>query len=476
MMNALSRWLHSLQAQLILWAILPVTLALIALAFTGVYAHQYEMRDFVAERNLILARITAIGIEDGITGGLIAPDGGDLAGWLPILTEELSGQLLVIDGEARVLAHTDSRLVDTVVGDVPGIADALQRREGMVTIPDGPEGAVLATFSPVHGTNWVVVIQEPVEGIIGPILRFSGLGPIAAFVAIGISLIIFAFGWRTIVRPLQRLAQAMEQVSWGDHEVIHRPVGGVAEIRELHQALEAMVDRIQGYEDGVHDYLGAVTQGQESERARLALELHDGAVQELIALGQRLEMARRMIERGEAEPARALLDDLRTRQVATVEELRRIIGDLRPVYLDDLGFLPALEMLVRSVDSRSETHVRLEYGSGLRRLSPDVELAAYRVTQEALNNALHHAQAQNVVVSVYCDAEGLTLTIADDGIGFDLTKRPELLTQAGHFGLVGLQERVRHMNGSLRIRTAPGAGTSLIARFPECPEISPEVT
>ena len=466
-MNALSRWLRSLQAQLILWAILPVTLALIALAFTGVYAHQHEMRDFVAERNLILARFTAIGIEDGITNGLIAPTGEDLAGWMPVSVEELSGRLLVIDGTARVLAHSDPRQVGSSVGGAPGIAEALARSEGATLIPEGPDGAELVTFSPVQGTNWVVVIQEPVEGIIGPILRFSGLGPIAAFVAIGISLIIFTFGWRTIVRPLQRLAQAAEQVSWGDHAVIHLPVGGVAEILELHQALEAMVDRIQGYENGVRDYLGAVTQGQESERARLALELHDGAVQELIALGQRLEMARRMIERGEAESARALLDDLRTRQVTTVEELRRIIGDLRPVYLDDLGFLPALEMLVRSVNSRSETRVRLEYGPEVRRLSPDVELAAYRITQEALNNALQHAQAQNVVVSVHCDVEGLTLTIVDDGAGFDLTKRPEQFTQAGHFGLVGMQERVRQMNGSLRIRTAPGAGTTIVARFPD---------
>jgi len=464
-MKIVMRWLRSLQAQLILWAILPVTLAVIALAFTGVYTHQREMRDFVAERNLVLVRLIALSIEDGLAYGVIAPDGAGLSAWLP--AGELSGPVAIIDGAATVLAHTDSAQVGADIGDVPGVAAALERREGSVMAADGPAGTVLVTFAPVRSTNWVVVIQEPVGGIIGPILRFSGLGPIAAVVAVGISVLILTFGWRTIVRPLQQLSQAAEQVSWGDHDVIRRDVGGVEEIRELHRAMAAMVERIKGYETGVHDYLGAVTQGQESERARLARELHDGAVQALIASGQRLEMAQRMVERGDAADARALLEALRARQVETVEELRRIIGDLRPVYLDDLGFLPALEMLVQSADRRSAASVRLEMPLHHRRLSPAVELAAYRITQEAVNNAVKHAQAQHITVYVWCDAEGVTLTIADDGVGFELAERPDVLTRTGRFGLVGLQERVRQMNGTLHINTSRGAGTEIVARLPD---------
>lgn len=466
-MKQFTRWLRSMQAQLILWTILPVTLAVIALAFTGVYAHQREMRDFVTERNLALARLVALSVEDGLIYGAIAPDGMGLAAWLPVSAQDLSGTVAIIDGEAHVLAHTDSGRVGGTLAGGPGVDAALERREGSLTVAGEDKGAVLVTFVPVRSTDWVVLIQEPVEGIIGPILRFSGLGPVAAIIAVGISVLVLTFGWRTIVLPLQRLSQAAEQVTWGDHGAIHQNVGGVEEIRDLHQAMAAMVERIEGYEASVHDYLGAVTQGQESERARLARELHDGPVQALIALGQRLEMAGRLVERGDGAGARALLDDSRTRQVGTVEELRRIIGDLRPVYLDDLGFMPALEMLVRSADSHDDTEVRLELGQSHRRLSSDVELAAYRITQEALNNALQHAQAQHITVYVWCDEQGVTLTIVDDGIGFKLAERPNVLTQAGRFGLVGLRERVRQLHGTLRINTAPGAGTEIIARLPD---------
>jgi len=285
-------------------------------------------------------------------------------------------------------------------------------------------------------------------------------------------LLVLTFGWRTIVRPLQRLSQAAEQVSWGDYSAISigpsagRPVGGVQEVRDLHRALAEMVERIRGYQAGMRDYLGAVTRGQEAERARLARELHDGPVQELIALGQRAEMAQRLVERGEAEQAQALLEALRRAELETVAELRRLIGALRPIYLEDLGFLPALEMLVQQTAGQTTARVRLEKESTVHRCAPEVELAAYRVAQEALNNALQHAQAQNIVVRVRCDREGLALSITDDGVGFTLPPRPDLLTQAGHFGLVGMQERATRLGGTLQVRTAPGKGTRITVCLP----------
>jgi len=98
-----------------------------------------------------------------------------------------------------------------------------------------------------------------------------------------------------------------------------------------------------------------------------------------------------------------------------------------------------------------------------------VELAAYRIAQEALNNALQHAQAQNIVVCVRCDREELTLSITDDGVGFTLPPRPDLLTQAGHFGLVGMRERATRLGGALQVRTAPGEGTQVTVRLPGRP-------
>jgi signal transduction histidine kinase len=460
-------WFRSLQAQLFLWAVLPVTFVIIALAFTGVYTHQRAMRDFVAERDLALARLTAHVIEDGLARGVVSPDGIGLAAWAHPLYESQPGTVIVVDGAGEVLAHQDPRQVATTLGDDPSLAAALAQREGFVILPDEVEGPVLVAFAPVTGTDWQVLVREPVEGLIGPILRLSSLAPVVAIGAGVLSLLVLTFGWRTIVRPLRQLSQAAGQVSWGDYSAISAQVGGVQEVRDLHQALAQMVERIRGYQAGMQDYLGAVTRAQEAERARLAQELHDGAVQELIALGQRAEMAQRLVERGETARARALLDELRGAELATVEELRRLIGALRPTYLEDLGFLPALEVLVRQADERTAARVRLEKGVGLHRLDPEVELAAYRIAQEAVNNAIQHARANTIIVRVYADSEGLTLSVSDDGVGFVLPERPDLLTRARHFGLVGMQERATRLGGTFRVRTAPGEGTQVSVRLPE---------
>jgi signal transduction histidine kinase len=460
------RWYNSLHAQLFLWAVLPVTFVVIALAFTGVYAHQRTMRDFVAERDLALARLNARMAEDGLAHGLVGVDGGGLVAWMAPLASEQPGVVIVVDGEGRALSHPDLQQIGEVLSGDPGVAEALRQRDGAVIVPTETGEPLVVAFAPVRGTDWVVLVREPVEGLIGPILRLSSLGPIVAVGAGILSLLVLTFGWLTIVRPLQRLARAAGQVSWGDYSAIFRPVRGVQEVRDLHQALAEMVERIQGYQDGMQDYLGAVTQGQEAERARLAQELHDGPVQDLIALAQRAEMALRLVERAETERAQALLEETRRAEMATVDELRRIIGALRPAYIEDLGFLPALEMLLQQAEERTTARIRLEVAGTVRRYSPEVELAVYRIAQEALNNAVQHAQAQAIIVRVRCDPESLTLFVGDDGVGFILPQRPDELTRAGHFGLVGMRERATRLGGSFQIRTAPEEGTQVNVRLP----------
>ena len=463
-------WLRSLHAQLFLWAVLPVTFVVIALAFTGVYAHQQAMRDFVIERDLALARLTARMVGDGLAHGIVGADGSGLSVWMPPDTDDQPGAVIVVDSQGRALSHPDPGRIGVDLNADPGVAEALQRRYGAFIVTDEAAGPTVVAFAPVVGTGWVVLVQEPVEELIGPILRLSSLAPIVAIGAGVLSLLVLTFGWRTIVRPLQGLARAAGQVSWGNYSTITEPVGGVQEIRDLHQALAEMVDRIRGYEAGMRDYLGAVTQGQEAERARLAQELHDGPVQDLIALGQRAEMAQRLVERGETEQAQALLEETRRAELSTVEELRRIISALRPVYLEDLGFLPALQMLVQQTTERTTAQIRLELEEGtIRRCSPEIELAAYRITQEALHNAIQHAQAQNIVVRLHCDAEALTLTVADDGVGFVLPPRPDLLTKDDHFGLVGMQERATRLGGTLQIDSTPGYGTQITVHLLDRP-------
>ncbi len=464
LLGTLGRWLRSLQAQLLLWAILPMTLVLVALALTGVYSHQRAMRDFVAERNRVVARLLARSLVDAVDHGYVLPDGSDLHTWIE--QEELSvpGAVTILDTTGQVLAHRPA-LGRTESDALPFPAGAATEARSFV-VSDTSTGALLVTSTPVRELGWVVVLHEPVQEILGPVLRFASLGPVVALIAVGLSVLILTFGWRTIMRPLQQLSQAAAHVSWGEHQAIEQEIGGVTEIRELHATLHQMVERIESYEAGVRDYLEAVTQGQEAERARLAREIHDGPVQGLIALSQRAELVRRRIVEGETATAHALLEELREAEISIVEELRRIIGALRPIYLEDLGLLPALEMLIQQTDARTEATVRLDVNEAPRRLPPQVELAIYRVIQETLRNAQRHAQAQHISVSLDWDREGVTLTVADDGIGFELVERLDTYTQQGHFGLVGLQERVRQLGGTLQIETAPGSGTTVTVRLP----------
>jgi len=464
------RWLRSLQVQLFLWAVLPVTFALLALAFTGVYAHQRAMRDFVAGRDLALARLTARILEDGLAHGTIAPDGSGLTAWLPsLLSPSLDpATLVVVGGEGEILFHSDRRRVGADFSDAPGVAEAKAGREGFI-LAEGEDGPLLVAFAPLRGADWAVLVEEPVEDLIGPILRLSGLAPAVAVAAGLISLLVLTFGWATIVRPLRSLAQAAGMVSWGDDSAIARPVGGVQEVQDLHRALAEMVERLRGYEAGIRDYLGAVSRGQEAERARLARELHDGPVQALIALGQQAEMAGRLLARGEVDRATALIESLRQQGKETVDELRRLISALRPPYLEDLGFFSALEALVRETAGRTDARVEFVQEGEVRRCDPEVELAAYRIAQEALTNALQYARAQRITVRIRCEEGGLFLAVEDDGIGFTLPPRPDSLTRQGRFGLVGMQERATRLGGQLTIETAPGRGTRIAVRLPTQP-------
>ncbi|MCJ7549792.1 MAG: histidine kinase, partial [Anaerolineae bacterium] len=421
-LRKLSDWLHSLQAQLLLWAILPVTLVVIGLSLTGVYSHQRSMRDFVIQRDQLLARMLAQSLQDALSHGTVAPDGQGVSGWLPIAQEDLPDSVLVLDGAGNLLASSDAEVTENISSQ-PGIQEILSQLEGAVVVDEPAGDTIILTFSTVAGVGWRVIIRAQVAELIGPILRFSSLGPIAALAAVGLSLVILTFGWRTIALPLQQLSRIASEVSWGNHQMIAQKIAGVSEIQELHRALQGMVERLESYQTGLLDYLDAVTKGQEEERARLAREIHDGSVQSLIALTQRTEMAKHQLQRGELVDAETQLSQLRSAEVDVIEDLRRIIGALRPAYLEDLGFVPALEVLVHNADLRTEAEITLRVEGSERRLASDVELAAYRITQEAMNNAIQHAQAHHITVTVFYGDE-LVLQVADDGVGFAPATHP----------------------------------------------------
>jgi signal transduction histidine kinase/YHS domain-containing protein len=211
-----------------------------------------------------------------------------------------------------------------------------------------------------------------------------------------------------------------------------------------------------------HAYIAALSTAQEAERARLARELHDEIVQQLIALGHSIDRVQRLIER---DPAKATerLQDMRSSIKSLVDELRAMIGDLRPPALAELGLLSAVELLLdRSGEDGPE--VTLVVQGDERRLAPQSELALFRIVQEAWSNIRRHAQARRADFTFAYEHDSLQVTVTDDGIGF--VPPTEAEAPDGHWGVRGMRERAELIGGTLDVTSESRRGTRLHLSIP----------
>ncbi len=375
---------------------------------------------------------------------------------------ESQGATWVLDQTGRRVHHHDP---GGLILDASVFADVPASGSGSIYLRDRTGRELLASYAHIEPPGWTLITAEDVRAIAAMgISVVEALPLLLLFVAV-VALLAVSLGVLNVVRPLQELDRRAARVAWGDFDAIGQPVGGVQEIDDLRATLAQMAERIRAYQGGMRDYLTALTQGQEDERARLAHELHDVIIQGLIALKQRGQMTQKAFGH---DPARVgpRLQELNGLIDEEIAGLRRIIGDLRPIYLEDLGFVPALEMLTQQTEARHSLRVLLTVSGEVVRLAPDLELAAYRIVQQALANVAAHAHAQNAWVEVGFAADALTLLVRDDGIGFTPPEQPADLARQGHFGLMGMRERVLLYGGQLTITTSPGHGAAIVARLP----------
>ena len=206
-------------------------------------------------------------------------------------------------------------------------------------------------------------------------------------------------------------------------------------------------------------YAALVVRVEEDQRRRLARELHDEPLQLFLHLARSLGSLAGTPAAGPELSER--LDQARRQALDAASRLRAIARDLRPPTLDQLGLVAALRSLVADSEDVELTVV----GEAPPRLAPDVELGVFRLVEEAVRNALRHARAQRVRVTLHFGPSGLRAEVADDGCGFDVTLAGRLAAD-GHLGLVGMTERARLLGGRLEVRSAPGAGTVVEAVVP----------
>ena len=256
---------------------------------------------------------------------------------------------------------------------------------------------------------------------------------------------------RLSVAPLHRLITLMRSVD------VLQPgrrlnASGTAEVAEVITVFNATLERL---EEERRASMRRVLSAQEAERRRIAQELHDQIGQNLTAVVLELKRLQGRVEPGGAET----LADAQELARESLEDLRRISYELRPVALDDLGLASALESLCGSVARRTGFDVRCELDPTLPPLAPEVELAVYRVTQEALTNAVRHSGCSHVRVSVATRPDEVLLRVADDGRG--LGDRP--ITGGG---IRGMRERALVIGGRLVLGVSAEGGVEVEMRVP----------
>lgn len=365
------------------------------------------------------------------------------------------------------------------------------------TIPESP-GDVAAS-APVASTGWRVRIRQPRRDAFAEETALKGwftfLTPLFMIVAA-----LFAWGAaRSVRRPLGALTESADRLAGGDLSLpvpippVHAGrddeidrlarafetmrVALAASIDEVTQAnatlerrvasrtaeLQKLTTELRDRDARRADLVRKLLSAQEDERRRIARELHDETCQTVAALAVGLDTVSRAASPVEAA---AKLEDARALASRTLDGLHRVIFDLRPSVLDDLGLVSAVRWWVARHLTPAGIAARLEVEDLDDRLPPTVEIPVFRVVQEALTNALRHSGAKTVLIQMSHEGGTLSVDVEDDGRGFipaDVATPSE--TGQG-LGLLGMRERIEILGGTLTLDSSPGAGTHVAFTVP----------
>lgn len=232
------------------------------------------------------------------------------------------------------------------------------------------------------------------------------------------------------------------------------------------QYLRNSLHDLGGHLDGIQQrqQLGVrVIKAQEEERRRVARDIHDGPAQTLASVVIRAEICEKLLD-NDTEQVRQELRNLKDLVRASLQDIRKIIYDLRPMTLDDLGLVPTLRRFIEEFNKHSSTTVEFAVFGYEKRLPAHMEVGVFRIVQEALNNVSQHAKAQHAIVKLEFETAALTIVIKDDGCGFDVSET--LHREGDHFGLLSMRERAELLQGTWQICSLHGHGTRITVRVP----------
>lgn len=275
---------------------------------------------------------------------------------------------------------------------------------------------------------------------------------------------------RLALSPIRELESAAQNVELGDMDArIRLSRLADADMLRLAVVFNRMLDRVRRSGERQRELTLRTLDAEEKARSWVARKLYDECAQSIAATLLRLKVARPRLDPAGTEEEE--LEKLRDELLGALEGVRKLARELRPPELDEIGFVLALTAHTRSLSERTGLSIRLDAEPVDTELSPEVGLAAYRIVQEALSNAVRHASAGSVRVYVTHSEDGFVAEVHDDGTGFDV--EAEIERTGRGLGLLEMQERARQVGGKLSVESAPGAGTRVRL---EMPAVLPNIT
>ncbi len=322
----------------------------------------------------------------------------------------------------------------------------------------GPRPSRVSLFTQVLGVNTVIIISTVFVASVAARLDIHTPDGLKSFLVAILAILCTALvnGWilRRRFGPLERLIHSLEDVDLERPIITSRPERGEPmDVELLRNAVDRMLNRLDLER---RRRAGAVLDAQESERARLARDLHDEVNQSLTGVMLRLSA----IARDTDGPTRDALQEVRDLTDQAMGELLRLSHDLRPSALDDLGLSAALETRLQALRNDTTLVVKSDIAPDLTSLSPEQQTVLFRVAQEALSNVVQHAGASEVAVSLQPVGSGVLLRVVDDGCGIGNRRAPHELGERQRAGLTGMRERALLVGGTLDLQSSP-SGTSV---------------
>ena len=312
-------------------------------------------------------------------------------------------------------------------------------------------------FGAIAGT--IFTRQLTLLGNVRLILLFS-------FFGILITLVVNYWIIRTALLPLRELGNILERVDEGQ---THIPDSlkkyQDPDLHHLITALDSMLLRLSNRTSQLQAISERAINAQEEERIRIARGLHDDTAQSISMLIIHVERLENLIPSGMPELKKRVAD-VRKLLTRLLEDLRKIIWDLRPSILDDLGLIPAIRWFARSNLEEAGITVDFELDTDVMRLPPHLETTLFRVTQEAVNNIIHHADAKNVSVRLRSEQGLVSIEVQDDGQGFDVERTSGEAVSKKQLGLLGIKERVSLVGGRVKVESALRHGSCVSVFIP----------